>query len=126
MPDGVPLVLIIDDDGLTRETVRDGLAQAGLASVDAKDGVDGLGQLRRGLRPSVILLDMVMPRLDGASFLREVRADADLARIPVITMSACAAWTDGLDVRARVRKPIDFDDLVYAIESACEGSPAVQ
>lgn len=115
----VPVAFVIDDDALTREMLRDALAKAGVGSIDAVDGLDGLERLRGGFRPSVIILDMVMPRLDGPGFVRELRANPELAKLPVIAMSACPAWSENLDVNARVRKPVDFAELVRTIETLC-------
>lgn len=54
----------------------------------AADGVDALGELRNGGRPSLILLDMMMPRLDGEGFMRALRGDLRLAGIPVVIRPA--------------------------------------
>jgi CheY-like chemotaxis protein len=117
----IPLVLVVDDDAFVRRVLRDSLADARIATVDAVDGVDALDQLRVGLRPAVILLDMIMPRLGGVGFLTQMRADPILANIPVVAMSACPTWSENVKVRARVQKPIDFDYLLPLIETICAG-----
>ncbi|MGI0072042.1 MAG: response regulator [Thermoplasmata archaeon] len=95
------------------------------------DGLQALDYLhRRGAhaganRPSLIFLDLNLPRIDGREVLRQIKADADLRRIPVVVMSSSRAPEDvarAYDAHANcyVRKPIDFTqyrDVVRKIES---------
>ncbi|MDQ3582313.1 MAG: ATP-binding protein [Pseudomonadota bacterium] len=80
---GLPTVLVIDDDPLVHDLMRRFLEKQGLHMVGAATGEEGLG-LAKELRPVVITLDVLMPGLDGWGVLAALKADPDLANIPVI------------------------------------------
>jgi CheY-like chemotaxis protein len=117
-------ILVIEDDPDVRHAVAEALQDAGLRVDVAVDGLDGLERLRRGVPPALILLDMRMPRLGGEEFLRELRADADLGHIPVITMTASARHETGQEVLAHLHKPFDLDDLLGIVLSLVEPDAA--
>ena len=77
-------VLVVEDDGDLREALAECLRFEGYDVVEAVDGADALARLRRGARPALIILDLVMPRMDGRQLLAAMRVDADLAGIPVV------------------------------------------
>lgn len=104
-------ILIVEDDADIREALAEAMADAGAEVVVAADGVDALERLQEGPRPSVILLDLRLPRLGGDDFLRQMRADPRFERVPVITMTAGTSAAEATDVVARLHKPIDLDDL---------------
>ena len=81
-------ILIVDDDVALAEGLAELLEHEGYGVATARDGLAALDQLRRGLRPRVILLDLMMPRMNGWDFRREQIKDDDLKDIPVIVMSA--------------------------------------
>lgn len=112
-------VLIIDDDRLMRETLAEALADMGVTAEGAADGLEGLARLRQGPRPCAVLLDLRMPRLDGAGFLREVRADPVLSDLPVITMSGLDDEEVPRTAAAALRKPFDLDELARILASLC-------
>ncbi|MGC4006695.1 MAG: response regulator [Pirellulales bacterium] len=85
--EAAPRVLVIDDQPGTREMCRETLAGNGWIVVEASDGVSGLAQVEAA-NPSVILLDLLMPNMDGFEFLEELRARPDGAKIPVVVMTA--------------------------------------
>jgi CheY-like chemotaxis protein len=112
-------ILIIDDDNDVREIVATVLATEGHEVSAAIDGVAAIDQLQRGARPSLILLDMMMPRLDGEGFMRSLRADPSLADIPVVILTAHpAARTKASELGAAgcLRKPVELDDLLAAVD----------
>jgi CheY-like chemotaxis protein len=117
-------ILVIEDDADVRAALADAFADAGLKVELAADGMNGLEQLRRGSRPSVIVLDLRMPRLGGLEFLREMRADPELEAIPVITMTAGAEPPERGEVYAHLDKPFDLDDLLNIVLSLAEASAA--
>ncbi len=117
-------ILIIEDDAAVREGLATGLELAGLAVEVAVDGVDGLAKLHRGLEPSVIVLDMRMPRLGGAEFLRAMRASPRFEHIPIITMTAGSAPPNDREVAAHLHKPFDIQDLLQIVLSLTEASAA--
>src|ERR1051325_10805342 len=81
------LVLVIDDSPTITKVVQLVLTKAGYQVQTAADGEQGLSSVR-SQRPDLILLDFVMPRMNGYQFCRELTADAKLKDIPVILMSA--------------------------------------
>ncbi|MFP4598667.1 MAG: response regulator [Persicimonas sp.] len=81
-------VLIVEDDDDTRDVLRRIVEDAGWENRCAKDGRDALDMLDAGLEPCVIVLDLMMPRVDGFEFLKELHARSEGPRIPVVVVSA--------------------------------------
>jgi CheY-like chemotaxis protein len=102
-------VLIIDDDSGSREALAELLVDEGYGVATAEDGADGLAYLRTGHRPQVILLDLMMPGIDGWDFRAEQKRDEVLARIPVIAISAAGKL---IDADYSLRKPVKIDALL--------------
>jgi DNA-binding response OmpR family regulator len=109
-------ILIIEDDADVREALAAGLVDAGLAVDVAGDGIDGLERLRAGAIPSLILLDLRLPRLCGDAFLCALRGDEAYAHVPVITMTAGDDLADG-EVVAHLHKPFDLRELLQIVLS---------
>src|SRR5947209_11642724 len=83
-------VLIVDDDADIREVMKIFLESDGYHVSVAADGLDALEQLRTGPRPRLIILDLMMPRLDGEQFLKQLRP-SHFADIPIVIMSGCTS-----------------------------------
>jgi CheY-like chemotaxis protein len=83
-----PSVLIVDDEPAVVSGLTELLESEGYTVATASDGMDALEQLRRGLRPSAILLDLMMPGMDGWDFRQEQMKDAGLKEIPIIILTA--------------------------------------
>ena len=96
-------VLIVDDEVAIVETLSEILSFAGYDVETACDGKEGLAALER--RPATVLLDFMMPVMDGLQLLRVLRADARLGRLPVILMSA--AGLEAVRAAARVAPGAD-------------------
>jgi two-component system, chemotaxis family, chemotaxis protein CheY len=116
------IVMTVDDDADLQLSIVDGLEDKGFCPVVAGDGLEALDLLRGGFRPSVILLDLRMPRMDGWNFRREQTKDVALRDIPVVVTTA-----EPLSESAKkaqfgevgwLPKPFGFDALVTAIENA--------
>lgn len=117
--------MVIDDDDDLRETVRDVFEQAGYQVALAADGADALAQLRGGLRPGLILLDLSMPRMSGLEFREAQQRDAAIAEIPTIVLSASENLTETarrLDPTGVLRKPVSLRELLRLAERWC-GAP---
>jgi len=114
-------VLLVEDDRHTREAIRTLLELEGFRVETAENGQDGLQRLRAGLRPCVIVLDMMMPVKGGAEFRREQLEDPQLADIPVVVYSGHDPAIDGKELAgaAYVKKPIDFDVLLNLVRLHC-------
>jgi len=110
---GSNTVLIIDDDQSARELLQRLLEKEGFLIYCARDGDEGL-QLARKLRPAVITLDVLMPRLDGWAVLRTLKADPLVADIPVVLASIIDNKEMGYALGAAdyLTKPIDRERLV--------------
>jgi len=109
-------VLIIDDDPEIRAIIAEALSSEGHSVAEAGDGLDGLRSAREH-HPDLILLDLMMPRMDGWAFRRAQVTDAQLATIPVVIISAAPPeQVHALDVAAHFHKPFGLDDLFDVIE----------
>jgi CheY-like chemotaxis protein len=116
MPGG--LVLLIDDDEDLREAVADILDEHGYEVVHVGNGAKALELLRGGLRPGLILLDLMMPVMDGRQFRTLQRAEAAIAGIPVVVLSAAgnlARYAESLDVAQIVPKPVTPQSLLQVV-----------
>jgi len=119
MPDAS--VLIVDDDPVVRRMLQLSFESEGFNVLTASDGIEGLETIRSD-RPDVVVLDIMMPKLDGMKVMRELNSDADLRGTPVILLSAKATSLDielGLKAGAAdyVTKPCDPIDLVDRVRS---------
>jgi CheY-like chemotaxis protein len=114
-------ILIIDDDAELRGAVAEALEQCGFRVATAGNGREGLDLLRQGKVPRLILLDLMMPVMNGWQFRRAQAQDPRLADIPVIVVTAAGAREDipAIDATAWLSKPVDFDRLLATIGSFC-------
>lgn len=115
-------VLVVDDDDDIRNDLAEMLREEGFAVETAADGEEALRRLRAGSRPRLILLDLMMPKMNGWDFRAEQRRDPLLAAIPVAIISGVPKPNDGgafLDTVAWLRKPFDLDLLMATIQSHC-------
>jgi len=108
-------VMVIDDDEPLRESVCDALGDAGYSAVSAPNGAAALQDLRAGAaKPDVILLDLMMPGMNGWQFREEQLRDPALADIPVVVMTASRDLR-GLQVGEVLYKPITLDRLLAVV-----------
>ncbi len=105
-------VLIIDDDPAQRDLMTRFLKREGFDAVSAADGQSGL-QMARAVRPRAIMLDVMMPGMDGWAVLSQLKADPDLAGTPVVMVSFVNEQALGMSLGASdwVPKPIEWDEL---------------
>jgi CheY-like chemotaxis protein len=108
-------VLIVDDDKDQRQVVKGLLEASGYQVFEASDGQGGLTSCRAE-HPSIVLLDAVMPVMDGISFLVSKRLDPEIADIPVVMLTA---WDVGAHsgVASVLRKPAKGHAIVRAVRS---------
>lgn len=112
-------VLIVDDDADIRAVLSEFLEDEGYAVVTAVDGADALRYLRTQAPPTMVLLDLMMPVMDGFQFREEQRGDASIASIPVVIMTASGAFEPSVfGVDDIVAKPIELDRLLGALDKA--------
>lgn len=116
----VPCILVVDDSRVTREVTKVFLVGQDVKLLDAVDGEDAL-RVVRAERPSVVVADMQMPKLDGPGLCRQLRADPALAEIPVVILTGNrekAAHQECLDAGARevLLKPVQPAVLLASIQ----------
>jgi PAS domain S-box-containing protein len=113
---GVTTVLVIDDEPSVRDLMSRALATENLHPVTASDGEQGL-RLARELKPDLIFLDVLMPKMDGWSVLAGLKADRELADIPVVMLTIVGDHEMGyvLGASEYLTKPIDRDRLANLI-----------
>ena len=116
-----PRILVVDDDPTNLEVLRVRLSAQGYEVVTAVDGEDALRRARE-LKPDLVLLDVMMPKLDGISVLKELKGDITLGYIPVILVTAKADTRDiirGLEAGGDdyLTKPFEQAALVARVRS---------
>ena len=115
-------VLLVEDDYEIREALRAVLRSQGFDVACAQDGIEALRMLWRGFRPCIILLDVMLPRMNGYTFREYQRANAPWADIPIIVLSALDDLPDRVDrlrPLAWFKKPLDVDALTTTLTRYC-------
>ena len=129
MSDVVDILLVEDNPGdvrLTREALKEAKVRNELHV--ATDGVEALAFLRRegvhkkAVRPSLVLLDLNLPRKNGREALAEMKEDPELRRIPVVILTTSQAEQDiikayDLHVNCYINKPVDLDQFLQVVKS---------
>jgi CheY-like chemotaxis protein len=113
-------ILVIEDDPGVQEALVALLRDEGYEVEVAVDGDEALRRLGNAPLPSLILLDLMMPKMDGVEFRRRQLADARLERIPVIVISArtdVAAQARALGAADFMAKPMHFEELLFAVQN---------
>lgn len=114
-----PLVLVVEDDDCARKALAM-LLNDDYDVVEAANGREALAMLAKGARPDVILLDLVMPQMDGWEFMKRQRADWRLCTVPTIVMSGIASHDPRcmeMPVVRFLQKPYTPEQLIAAIET---------
>jgi CheY-like chemotaxis protein len=130
-PPGRPVeVLLVEDNPgdvrLTQEALKEGRVMVNLTV--AADGVEAMeilnrqGPYKEKPRPDLILLDLNLPKKNGREVLLEIKADAELRRIPVIVMTTSKAEQDvhrayNLNANCYITKPVDLDEFLHVVRS---------
>jgi CheY-like chemotaxis protein len=124
-PEATAKVLLVDDDFGILDGVSDFLESEGFAVMPASNGIDALNQLRSGGQVDVIVLDVMMPMMDGWDFRAEQLADPSLRDIPVVVISASGFSRDTLQRQFYayevLPKPLDLDGFLRALKAVCGG-----
>lgn len=107
-------ILLVEDDEIVRRAIQMVLEWEGYQVECAGNGQEALDALRAGSRPSLILLDIMMPVLDGEQFRQEQMRDPHLASIPVIVVSA-ASFAEAVNAVHHIHKPFEVQELLDAI-----------
>jgi CheY-like chemotaxis protein len=115
-----PSILVVDDDLDIGEVLCDVLRDEGYAAMRAANGLEAMQFIRAGQRPSVILLDLMMPIMNGWQFREAQARDPQLADIPVIVMTATRQYDPELFAACEVMpKPLQLERLLATVERYC-------
>jgi len=117
-------VLVVDDDEEIRESLAEVLREHGCGAVAVSNGRQALDTLQNseGERACLILLDLMMPVMDGRAFRKEQMQRRDLAEIPVVLISAFGSVVDEaklLNVAGYLRKPFQLAEIIRATKTYC-------
>ncbi|MEO6954798.1 MAG: response regulator [Polyangia bacterium] len=118
-------ILVLEDEPAVQTLIRKQLTAQGFDVTVASDGLDGLMKLE-GMKPDLIVCDVMMPNLDGMEFVKAIKAQHQMQQVPVIFLTAKTdprSMIDGINVGARfyVTKPFQLDDLLSKISRALGG-----
>ncbi len=120
-------VLVIEDDADVRDAIVEVLEDQRYGWIAATNGAEALDVLRDDPEPCVILLDLMMPIMDGWQFRRAQLGDPRLAQVPVVVLSAHADVNEAatqLGAAGHLRKPIELGRLMKVVEEHCEPTAA--
>jgi CheY-like chemotaxis protein len=121
MDEAMPHILIVEDDAETREDLAFLLRHQGFEVTTAANGLEALEQVRTE-KPCIILLDLMMPVMDGWQFRTKQLAEPDIATVPVIVISGVADRRHHpaeLNAVAMLAKPIEMERLLDAVRRLC-------
>jgi DNA-binding response OmpR family regulator len=118
-------VLVVEDDRRSADLLKVYLEDAGYRVTVGRDGVDGL-RLARELEPTAVILDILLPRLDGWNFLAELKRDASTAAIPVVIVSMLDERGAGMALGAAeyLIKPVDRREVLGALARCVSATAA--
>jgi CheY-like chemotaxis protein len=112
-------VLVVDDQEAIRDTLQTALDDEGFAVETAANGREALEILGRW-KPCVVLLDLMMPVMDGWAFRQEMLKSEELASIPVVVMTAAtAARAAAIAARAIIYKPLHMSRVMDVVQEHC-------
>jgi two-component system, chemotaxis family, chemotaxis protein CheY len=112
-------ILLVEDDPDVREVLQDVLHEEGFAVSSAADGLEALAVLPTLPRPCVLLLDWLMPRLDGAGLLERLEQEGTLAQLTVIVTTGYSGAIEDERVARVLRKPHDMGELLQVLDVLC-------
>jgi CheY-like chemotaxis protein len=112
-------ILLVDDDAGIRSALRELLETEGYNVIEASNGLAALGRLRAGFRPRAIVLDLLMPVMDGWDFRSDQLRDPELRDIPVVVLTAAGFSQSTMRTQfgqiELVSKPLSPRDLLVAV-----------
>jgi CheY-like chemotaxis protein len=116
------LVMIVEDDADVRESIVEVLEDNAYTVLGAANGREALERLRTGEKPCLILLDIMMPIMDGWEFRALQEKDPELSSIPIVVLTAHADVEQaarGMHASGSLRKPVKLDSLLATVDPLC-------
>jgi len=113
------VVLVVEDDPKSMKVARDLLTMSGYSTIQASDGAQGV-ELARAQKPDLVLMDIMMPKMDGYTACHAIKSDKATKNIPVIMVTAVGfdlnrQLAERVGASAYVTKPIDREELMKTI-----------
>jgi len=125
MESNLDYILVVEDDKALRETLCEALQLEGYTAVCLENGQAALKYLETGARPCMVLLDLMMPIMDGWTFRHEMLKDERLASIPVVVMTAATPdRAAAISSQAVLYKPLHMSKVVDVVQEYCPGGAA--
>lgn len=115
-------ILIVDDERSIREALSEALEMSGYKTTAVHSGAAALDVLKGPEKPSLILLDLLMPEMDGLEFMRAKELISEIGSIPTVVISANGsvdAKLAGFNFQGYLKKPVDLSDLLETAERYC-------
>lgn len=110
--------MVVEDDPDIRACMQEILEDEGYSVCTAAHGAEALDLLARGGRPCIMLVDLLMPVMDGVELIERLRLDQELGQIPVVAVSA-AASIDPPEGTPLLRKPVGYDAILEVVQARC-------
>ncbi len=118
-------ILVVEDDKDLRDSLCEALELEGYVAVSAENGQAALRHLATGRQPCIILLDLMMPVMDGWTFHQELQKDRARAAIPVVVMTAAPpARAAAIAPQAILYKPLHMGRVIDVVQEHCPGGAA--
>lgn len=114
-------ILIVDDDQGIRDTLCLALELEGFQAAVAEHGEVALDYLKSHSKPNLVLLDLMMPVMNGWDFVQKVRDIPDLSNLPIVVVTAFGARAKGLAVQGHLEKPVELEALLSTVKRFCCG-----
>jgi CheY-like chemotaxis protein len=117
-------IMIIEDEEAIRESLRVALELAGFETVTAANGLEAIRWLKdHEAKPNLILLDLMMPVMDGWEFDQALSKTPGTDKIPVIVVTACSGEIESiLHSKKTIHKPVDLEELLESVNRYCSDS----
>lgn len=113
-------IMIVEDDDDIRETLKIALEFKNYPVMEASNGLTALKVLENEPPPCLILLDLMMPEMDGWQFVEEVQKKPQYEKIPIVVLTAFTGEAKNIGYAKEIlKKPIDFEDLLKVIGRYC-------
>ena len=113
-------VLVVEDDHDALNAVVAVLERLGLAIVTAESGEEAIGQLDKGLRPQLMLIDLMLPKVSGWDLLQYLREEPELREIPTVVITGFPRENLRVVANVVLHKPVDYDRLVNTVLNLIE------